>query len=108
MLPAIVEADFAAFSEALYEFGRRVGECFSAAQGGAYLNDKVADLVARLRQRGVHGVGQTSWGPTVFALARDAHEAGGIARHFDERFPSGTCKLVVTPSSQRGARLERR
>ena len=36
------------------------------------------ELVAWLRGRGVRGVGQSSWGPTIFALARDPDQAARI------------------------------
>ena len=103
LLPSAVEGDFDTFSEALYEFGRRVGECFSAAQGGTYLNDDVAELVAVLRRSGTRGVGQTSWGPTVFALAPDPDRASQIARLSARDLPSRTYRVVVTATSKTGA-----
>jgi beta-RFAP synthase len=69
MLPAIVERDLEAFGEALYEFNRRAGEWFAKWQGGTYSHPRIANLVAALRREGVRGVGQSSWGPAVFAIA---------------------------------------
>jgi beta-ribofuranosylaminobenzene 5'-phosphate synthase len=70
ILPALVSHDLDAFGEALHEFNARVGDVFAPAQGGRYASPAVADVVARLRARGVRGVGQSSWGPTVFAIVK--------------------------------------
>jgi len=75
LLPAAASADLEAFGEAVYELNARAGDAFAAAQGGRYAGPAVADLVARLRAAGVRGVGQSSWGPTVFAVT--SREDGG-------------------------------
>ncbi|HKB05400.1 MAG TPA: hypothetical protein VKD90_24460 [Gemmataceae bacterium] len=68
MLPALASADLDGFGEAVYEFNARVGDSFTPVQGGRYGSPAVAECVARLRAAGVRGAGQSSWGPTVFAL----------------------------------------
>ena len=75
MLPAIERADCSAFGDALYEFGRLAGECFAAAQGGPFANAFNERLVEAIRGYGVAGVGQSSWGPTVFAVVANETEA---------------------------------
>ena len=81
IVPAVVSADLDAFGEAVYEFNARVGDVFAPAQGGRYASPAVADIVRRLRARGVRGVGQSSWGPTVFGITRRP-EAEAVAREF--------------------------
>lgn len=105
LLPAVVEADFVGFSEALHEFGRRVGACFSTAQHGIYLNADVADLVTWLHSLGVRGVGQTSWGPTVFGLAPDAERAAHVVRKLEGSPGSASYRVVVTTTNTSGARI---
>lgn len=68
LLPAARVADFERFGESLYRYGFEAGMCFSARQGGAFAHPKITDLVSSLRSLGIRGVGQSSWGPTVFAL----------------------------------------
>src|SRR5439155_19963339 len=68
MLPALAEHDLPAFGEALYDFNRRVGEMFAPWQSGVYAHPQTTELIAWLRQQGVRGVGQSSWGPAVFAV----------------------------------------
>jgi beta-ribofuranosylaminobenzene 5'-phosphate synthase len=79
LLPALVSADLEAFGEALYELNARAGDMFAPVQGGRYGSPEVAACVARLRAAGVRGVGQSSWGPTVFAVVRQ-DEVDSITR----------------------------
>jgi beta-RFAP synthase len=78
MLPALAEHDLPAFAEALYEYNARAGSPFRAAQGGPY-SPAAADLIAWLRGNGVAGVGQSSWGPTVFAVVGEADVEAAVA-----------------------------
>ena len=70
LLPALASTDLDAFGEALYEFNVRSGDMFAPVQGGCFASPEVAACVARLRLAGVRGVGQSSWGPTVFAITK--------------------------------------
>src|SRR5262249_50423220 len=76
MLPALAEGDLNAFGEAAFEFNARAGEVFAPIQGGTYAGYRTAELVGFLRRQGVRGVGQSSWGPGVFAIVGDAEQAG--------------------------------
>lgn len=69
--PALLQQDFATFSAALYEFGITVGRYFAPYQGGEFALPQMAALVEHLRRRGIVGVAQTSWGPTIAALCSD-------------------------------------
>ncbi len=68
LLPALAEADLASFGAALAELQRITGGWFAAAQGGAFAPGETGDLVERLRTWGAAGVGQSSWGPTVYGI----------------------------------------
>jgi beta-RFAP synthase len=68
MLPALAEGDLAAFSESLYDFNRRAGELFRPVQCGRYSHPQTAQIVDYLRHQGIAGVGQSSWGPAIFAV----------------------------------------
>ena len=70
LLPALASRDFDAFGEALFEFNARVGDVFAPVQGGRYSSPAVASCIEGLRALGVKGVGQSSWGPTVFAIVK--------------------------------------
>jgi beta-ribofuranosylaminobenzene 5'-phosphate synthase len=68
LLPALVERDLRSFGEALHEFNRRAGLPFAEAQGGIYASPVAAEIHDWLRASGIGGVGQSSWGPTLFAI----------------------------------------
>jgi beta-RFAP synthase len=75
LLPAALAAEFDAFSASLFRFGQLAGSCFAAEQGGAYAGPPTTAIVAHLREIGMEGVGQTSWGPTVFAACQSDQQA---------------------------------
>jgi beta-RFAP synthase len=68
LLPAAIEGQFELFSESLHRYGEEAGRCFSPQQEGIYSTALAAATVRELRRLGVVGVGQSSWGPTIFAL----------------------------------------
>jgi beta-RFAP synthase len=74
LLPAARSGDFDEFSESVYQYGHQSGNCFACQQGGPFA-DELTEWVAALRGRGVRGVGQSSWGPTLYALAASAEDA---------------------------------
>ncbi len=73
LLPSLVERDLAGFGSALTEAQERVGTCFAAVQNGLFHVD-AAPLIARLKESGASGVGQSSWGPAVYAFAAGEEE----------------------------------
>jgi beta-RFAP synthase len=88
-LPALAEHDLAGFGAAIAELQQRLGDYFSAAQGGSrFTSPQVAASLDLLAREGAHGIGQSSWGPTGFAFAASEVEADrlvniarGHARH---------------------------
>jgi beta-ribofuranosylaminobenzene 5'-phosphate synthase len=69
VLPALVENDLPAFGSALREIQLEVGRGFASVQGGPYSHPLMESLLQRLEQAGVVGLGQSSWGPTVYGFA---------------------------------------
>lgn len=74
-LPALAERDLAGFGAAVGELQRTTGDHFAPLQGGRFAHPKVAEVLAWLEAEGVAGLGQSSWGPTGFALLGSAAEA---------------------------------
>jgi len=105
ILPAIAERNLKAFGQAVHEYNRLAGEMFARVQGGVYAHARTAELVDALGQLGVHGAGQSSWGPTVFGFAADEDEAASAA----ERIRVGV-KMDLdawwTRAAQRGWQIE--
>ena len=78
--PAILTDDVRAFGEAITEVQQLVGEHFAPYQGGGVYASPIGKRAVELaRERGAVGVGQSSWGPTVFALTRGPAAAGALA-----------------------------
>lgn len=97
LLPAVVERDLAAFGEALDEFQHLVGRAFAPAQGGLYASPELEAIVEHLRAEGLQGVGQSSWGPTLYGFQpRDEARRGAIASRLLERFAPGSCRAIWT------------
>lgn len=71
MSAAITRRDSTSFSTALWEYGTAVGEYFAPAQGGVFSHPRAREVVDWLRERGVRGVAQSSWGPTLAAVLAD-------------------------------------
>jgi beta-RFAP synthase len=106
MLPALIECDLAGFGEALYEFNERVGQVFAPVQGGNYGSPRTEELVRYVRRQGVKGVGQSSWGPAVFAVVADAEQADDLARRLRQRFALEADEVLCVRASNHGATVE--
>ncbi|RIK79666.1 MAG: hypothetical protein DCC67_10235 [Planctomycetota bacterium] len=103
ILPAARAADCRRFGEAVYLYGRLAGECFASVQHGAYASPQVADCVAALRQLGVAGVGQSSWGPTVFACVEGSEEARWAAMQLKRKLRMAEYDIRITSPDNIGA-----
>jgi len=88
LLPALVDGDFAEFGAALTEIQDINGQWFAPAQGGCYAPGPSTALVNTLTTWGVVGVGQSSWGPAVYALAPDPDASAALARRVRSAFPA--------------------
>ncbi len=106
MLPAIGACDCDWFGEALYEFGRSVGDYFRPVQGGRYADPRMAALVDWLRGEGVRGVAQTSWGPTIAACCHDASRANALKDRIlaDDRWQG--CQAQIVRPLNTGAAIQ--
>jgi beta-RFAP synthase len=105
MLPALAERDLPGFGEALHDFNARVGDAFALAQGGTYAHPRLAEMVEFLRRQGVAGVGQSSWGPTVFAVVVDEEQATALAERLRQRFALTAVEAFATAPNRHGASL---
>lgn len=103
ILPALTRGDCKAFGEAVYQFGVRAGECFAAAQGGPFASREVADLVTAIRHLGVPGAGQSSWGPTVFAICDSEAQAQALVKAIQALPRSAACEIQVARPNNCGA-----
>jgi len=107
LLPAAAEGDARRFGAGAARLGRLNGAWYADEQGGVY-RPPAGRIVEKLDATpAVAGAGQTSWGPTVWALttrgrAEDARTAAEMA--LSELAFEGT--VSVTPPRNDGATLE--
>jgi beta-RFAP synthase len=104
LLPALAEKDFHGFSEALYDFNARAGEAFLPVQGGRYAHALGAEFVALIRGEGVAAVGQSSWGPAMFAICEDQDRARAVLELLRRRYSDDALQLHITRADNVGAR----
>jgi beta-RFAP synthase len=106
LLPAVVERDLPAFGAALGELQAHVGALFAAVQGGPQTSPRSATIIAELRRGGFTGIGQSSWGPTLYAFS-DRPGAEVLARV--DRLRQGIgfegASTMVTRADNHGAEL---
>ena len=75
MLPGIIEKDCGRFGASVSSIQASIGEYFSAVQGGSYASENVRQTLEFLLEHNATGAGQTSWGPTGFAIFPDSNSA---------------------------------
>jgi beta-ribofuranosylaminobenzene 5'-phosphate synthase len=68
LLPALAEADLGTFGSALTAIQAINGRWFASVQGGTFAPGPSEELVHRMTEWGAAGVGQSSWGPTVYGI----------------------------------------
>lgn len=71
VLPAICEQDCERFGAAITRIQNITGDYFSQIQSGRYASPHLQAILQTLAGAGATGIGQSSWGPTGFALFPD-------------------------------------
>ena len=106
-LPALAEGDAMRFGAAVTELQSVVGDHFAPAQGGRFSSPDVAEVLRWLPSVGATGVGQSSWGPTGFAIFGDAGSAERAAEGARARWRlQSNLRFVVCRGRNRGAVVE--
>ena len=103
--PAIAQADYESFGKALFEYGRTSGSAYASVQGGDFHSPLVEELVYRVRSIGVPAVGQSSWGPCVFAIARDDEMAGALHDQLQSHY-GDELEITKTSALNQGAKIK--
>jgi beta-ribofuranosylaminobenzene 5'-phosphate synthase len=103
LLPALSERNFKNFSESLFDFNRLAGQAFAPSQGGIYAGPHVEEMIHFIQRQGFVGAGQSSWGPTVFAVTEDESAAKDLAARICASFNLQEKDIWVTAASNQGA-----
>jgi beta-RFAP synthase len=75
MLPALQHSDLLAFGALMADLQAYNGDYFAPIQGGRFASHDVAEVLRWLQQNGAACVGQSSWGPTGFAILENQQQA---------------------------------
>lgn len=86
IVPALKSQQLDDFGDAITEFNRLAGLPFAHDQGGLYADPNIEKLLDALIEHGVHGAGQSSWGPTVFAFTKNDSEACELVQWMQAQF----------------------
>jgi beta-ribofuranosylaminobenzene 5'-phosphate synthase len=104
LMPALVESDLPTFGCALAHIQATVGDHFAPAQGGRYTSPRVADALAWLASAGVQGIGQSSWGPTGFAIVGSESDAQSLLARARQKWTlQDGLEFLMTTGRNRGA-----
>ena len=104
IIPGIIQQDYKLFGEGVYQFGRNSGSFFQTIQGGPYNGDEISTLVESVYQFGVPAVGQSSWGPCVFAITSHDEQAAKLTIELENRF-GNRFEIIRTHADNQGVRL---
>ncbi len=104
-LPALIENDYMQFSQAIHALQLATGEYFSSAQGGHYKSAKVAKVLNYLNQQGIICAGQSSWGPTGFAVFEDETRANAMLNQLQQQFLSSGLHFQLMRAKNTGASI---
>jgi len=106
-LPALAEADLDRFAMAVAQLQQATGDHFAPLQGGRFASPLVTEVLAWLESQGLRGVGQSSWGPTGFAIVGSATEAAALLTRATARWPEASgLAFAVTGGRNRGGEID--
>ena len=105
ILPAAREKQFERFARGVFRFGELAGRCFASVQGGAYHGAELIKRVDWLRSMGIEGVGQSSWGPTLFALFENESAADAFVAYAQQAPMGERLEYQVTSTDNCGASI---
>ncbi len=101
ILPGVLDRDLELFGSGLSEYQRLVGAAFSTYQQGVF-NPDSTPIVSAMEEAGLLGVGQSSWGPTVYGFTKSRKEAEEAARLLAQE---KGWTVTVTMANNTGARV---
>ncbi len=106
LLPALIEKDIEGFGHSLTEIDRKVGLFFRGIQRGIYRERASEQLVEFMLNNEFYGAGQSSWGPSVYAVIEDkeAGEKESLVREFMQKKSIGG-EVITTRANNSGAEV---
>ncbi len=100
LMPAVVERDFASFAQAVYKLQSTMKDYFSSVQEQKILRFNSVKLLEYLDKQGIKGIGQTSWGPTVFAITENQAQAEALKAGLEDYVRSHDTETEVPKDAE--------
>jgi beta-ribofuranosylaminobenzene 5'-phosphate synthase len=100
LVPSVIEKDAAAFAATLTRLQVLVGRIYQPVQGGVF-NPASAWVIPLLRRVGAQGIGQSSWGPAVYAFAEDRQRATRMKKEIHEEV-EGRAEVFIAHANNTG------
>lgn len=97
------DVGFETFTQTLDQYMELGARLFSRFQRGLYNGEEVCSAVELARASGLRGVGQSSWGPTVFGFAQSEVQANHSAQCLREARPDWW--VIATEPASSGAEV---
>ncbi len=107
-LPALKEQDLKTFGEAVAALQAYTGDYFAPVQGGRYASQSVAEVLNYLIDDGVLCVGQSSWGPTGFAIFENETLAEQYLTRLKSTFTDPSLSWLVCSARNTGASVQQK
>ena len=105
ILPAVRNENHEAFAEGLFQYGQLAGSAFESIQDGPYASPQIAACIEQIRMLGIPGVGQSSWGPTLFACCANQEKADQLAGQVSQLEEFMDANISISPPDNQGATL---
>lgn len=106
MLPALERRDLLAFGAYMADLQAYNGDYFAPVQGGRYASRDVESVLRWMGLQGVACVGQSSWGPTGFAIVESQLAADKLLSQAQLAFASkSNIRFKICCSKNYGAKI---
>jgi beta-RFAP synthase len=100
IIPAVVEHDYDSFGPHLFEFNRLGGEWFASFQKGCYAHHLTETIFEAAKSLGISALGQSSWGPTLFAICRDTDQSESLVALLDREYSADVAWQVCRAENE--------
>jgi beta-ribofuranosylaminobenzene 5'-phosphate synthase len=107
LLPAIAEHDIECFGDALTQIQVLTGKHFAQAQGGVYSSSAAAECIEFLRSTDAYGVGQSSWGPALYAVVKQEQAKQILAKVKAYLRKGSGGEAFIAKANNRGATIKK-
>lgn len=107
LIPGLTDVNLDLFGRAIGRVQQIIGDYFSPAQGGRFISPAVTEVLYWIEQHGISGIGQSSWGPTGFAILPSENEAQKLLESL--RFQHGersALRFEIVKGLNTGAEVE--